>query len=134
MTPAQIQAAIDAEKPYATYFRFEGDGQFGIHHEARSDDPGAQAHFTEHEVRSILARLGIDGMEATEATEPADPFTVSAALRRLIADDAYAATFQTFGQYRMALLKAIDNATAAAGVSVARPEGSEPSPTDGGTE
>lgn len=60
--------------------------------------------------------------DGVEATEPADPFTVSAALRRLIADDAYAMTFQTFGQYRTALLKAIDNATAAAGVR----------PTDGG--
>jgi hypothetical protein len=31
-------------------------------------------------------------------------------LRRLIADDAYACTFQTFGQYRTALLKAFDAA------------------------
>jgi hypothetical protein len=29
-------------------------------------------------------------------------------LRSLIADDAYAISFQTFGQYRTALLKAID--------------------------
>jgi hypothetical protein len=36
--------------------------------------------------------------------------TPVAELRRLIADDAYAMTFQTFGQYRTALLKTIDSA------------------------
>lgn len=42
-------------------------------------------------------------------------------LRRLIADDAYAASFQTMGQYRSALLKAVDSAQ-----DVARaPEGEE---------
>jgi hypothetical protein len=35
-----------------------------------------------------------------------------AELRRLIADDAYAMTFQTFGQYRTALLKAADKIAA----------------------
>jgi hypothetical protein len=36
-----------------------------------------------------------------------------ARIRSLIADDAYAASFQTFGQYRSALLKALDTALAA---------------------
>lgn len=53
--------------------------------------------------------------------EAGSPFTVSAALRMLIADDAYAMTFQTFGQYRTALLKAIDAATAAAAPSPTPP-------------
>lgn len=38
-----------------------------------------------------------------------------AELRRLIADDAYAMTFQTFGQYRTALLKAADKLAASVG-------------------
>jgi hypothetical protein len=53
-----------------------------------------------------------------------------AELRRLIADDAFACTFQTFGQYRTALLKAVD---AARGIEVRSteteglgPEGAEP--------
>jgi hypothetical protein len=33
-------------------------------------------------------------------------------MRNLIADDAYAMTFQTFGQYRTALLKAADKIAA----------------------
>ena len=41
-------------------------------------------------------------------------------LRRLVADDAHACTFQTFGQYRTALLKAID-AAAQAGTTAADP-------------
>ena len=36
-----------------------------------------------------------------------------ACLRALIADDAYARTFQTMAQYRTALLKHIDNLVAA---------------------
>ena len=55
---------------------------------------------------------------------------MSEELKRLIADDAYAASFQTMGQYRSALLKAVDSAQ-----DVARaPEGwklvpVEPTPT-----
>jgi hypothetical protein len=40
-----------------------------------------------------------------------NPDTVErATLRDIIANDAYAATFQSFGQYRAALLKHIDTA------------------------
>jgi hypothetical protein len=48
---------------------------------------------------------------------------VHSALRRLIADDAYAVTFQTTGQYRTALLRALDAAADAAGVAL--PDGGQ---------
>lgn len=64
----QIRAAIEAEKRFATYFRFDGDGQFGMHHEASSADTRAYAHFTEQQVISILKALGVHGETTIETT------------------------------------------------------------------
>lgn len=50
-----IHAAIEAARTHATYLKFEGDGQFGMFHEANRNDPKAHPHFTEHEVWSIIA-------------------------------------------------------------------------------
>lgn len=66
-TASQIHLAIEAEQPYATHFRFEGDGQFGMHHEARNDDPRARPFFDANGVKSILKRLGIDGATGSAA-------------------------------------------------------------------
>lgn len=45
--------------------------------------------------------------ECEPASAPAAPATVTVKLRALIADDAYAATFQSIGQYRSALLRVL---------------------------
>ncbi len=46
------------------------------------------------------------GLEVVELDDERLPPATLESLRRLIADDAWAATFQTLGQYREALLKA----------------------------
>jgi hypothetical protein len=85
------------------------DTQLNMH-----SGPGLYAWIKEHPEEGSIK---LD-REPHPAVAPADPFAVSAALRLLIADDAYAMTFQTFGQYRTALLRAIDAAAAAAGVAL----------------
>jgi hypothetical protein len=57
-----------------------------------------------------IARMRANGVTGLDDGQR----NVHTALRRLISDDAYAMTFQTMGQYRAALLKAIDAAAAAA--------------------
>jgi hypothetical protein len=57
VTDAQIDAAIEAERKYASHFRFEGDGQFGGYIEARSDEPNARPHFDRNAVKKIARAL-----------------------------------------------------------------------------
>lgn len=64
-------------------------------------------------IRELEAALTARGVGVLDEAQR----NVHTALRMLIADDGYAMTFQTMGQYRTALLRAIDAAADAAGVA-----------------
>jgi hypothetical protein len=65
--------------------------------------------------RAIPNVRGISAPKPTPKDGVAEGHAPLAELRGLIADDAYACTFQTFGQYRTALLKAADKIAAGVG-------------------
>jgi hypothetical protein len=89
MTGDQLKAAFEAWA-----------GKRGYALDSMTYDDGAVEY---HSAETWSLWLGWQAATASHAAEVAE-------LRRLIADDAYACTFQTFGQYRTALLKAADAA------------------------
>jgi phage-related minor tail protein len=73
---------------------------------------------------SIKAAKDCAAKFITSTTGVAEVHAPLAELRGLIADDSYAMAFQTFGQYRTALLKAADKI--ASGVAIPlKPEGEQ---------
>lgn len=109
-------AVADALRPYVSA------GQKVIWREPFRwyDDNGVMSnHYDGMSVDSLAAEFNYEVIEDCGCAAIIKPVaehshgggvSTVAALRRLIADDAYACTFQTFGQYRTALLKAIDAA------------------------
>jgi hypothetical protein len=72
--------------------------------------PAVKLAEPEQPLGASASQTACSGPAAPEPEVSALRVPPAGAIRRLIADDAYACTFQTMGQYRTALLKAIDNA------------------------
>lgn len=79
--------------------------------ENRLSDFAVACAFGQHELRASAARELRQAIE--EHAREAVRMNAQADIRTLIADDAYAMTFQSLGQYRSALLAALSAAPAA---------------------
>lgn len=50
----RLHRALERARRTATFFRFDGDGQFGTWYEARADERGAVAFYTADDIRRIV--------------------------------------------------------------------------------
>ena len=97
--PYGTMSYATAKQFYATILWHEGSDKERIGHEVSFPERGTIDE----------AKADAGGYCISHGLEPEYIWPNDIAIRALIVDDAFATSFQSMGQYRTALLKAIDN-------------------------